>query len=247
MAADHPGPAFFSALYQQFSSPLADLDCGEKCGPYNDYGVPVCCDIRQVVPSAFQEEWDFLRERTDLWQPWSGGKIAENWDLEQELQDGQVLLECQGYQRCQRQYRSITCRAFPFFPYLTSQGELLGLAYFRDFQESCWIISNLGVVSQEYKQQFQAAYSRVFEVYPQAQQAYLDFSAAMREESDREHEPLVVLDFSGRVCLVDPATEELSFSRYSDLEAFGPFLITRDLTFPDELDDFDALGYGSDR
>jgi hypothetical protein len=232
-----PGDLIFIELYELFSSPLADIDCGEKCGAYNDYGVPVCCDIRLVIPAAYQQEWAYLQGATDLWHPWASNEDVKTGDLEKDLQDGQVLLECLGYQHCQRQYRSITCRAFPFYPYLTGAGEFSGLAYYRDFRRGCWIISNLGVVSQQYKREFQQAYQRLFEVFPQSREAYGDFSAAMREETARREEFLVLLDFSGGLCLVDPVTEAVTEGSYQDLEAYGPFLAARDLVFPDELSD----------
>ena len=48
-----PDKMIFNELYKDFSKSLTDIDCGEKCGPYNDYGVPVCCDIKLLVPAAF--------------------------------------------------------------------------------------------------------------------------------------------------------------------------------------------------
>ena len=107
----------FQEIYRGLAMPLCEIDCGLKCGPYNDYGVPICCDINQVIPAAFELEWSYLKENTDLWEPWSSsGPLAE--ELQEELLDGQVLLACQGYQDCQRDFRALTCRAFPFYPYL---------------------------------------------------------------------------------------------------------------------------------
>ena len=57
-------------IYQNFRAPIAELNCGEKCAPYNERGVPFCCDTRHVIPAAYLEEWDFLQERTDLWHRW---------------------------------------------------------------------------------------------------------------------------------------------------------------------------------
>jgi len=232
-----PGDKFFRELYKQFSSPLSEIDCGKKCGPYNDFGVPVCCDIRLVIPAAYEGEWAYLRKKTDLWHPWKGEEDYGSDELEKDLQDGQVLLECLGYQHCQRGYRSITCRAFPFYPYLTGAGVFQGLVYYRDFRQSCWIINNLGVVSQQFKEEFQKAYEILFETYPGTREAYLDFSAAMREETARLEESLVLLDFSGNLCLVDPRTEIVRRGSYQDLEAYGPFRVARELVFPDEVND----------
>ena len=182
-----PSKEFFHELYIDFALPLCEVDCGQKCGSYNDYGVPICCDIHQVIPSAFDLEWRYLKHNTDLWLPWSS---AGSYDqkLDEELLDGQVLLECKGYQECQRDFRTLTCRAFPFYPYLNSQGALLGLAYYPEFRFGCWIISNLEIVSLAYKQGFQRAFQRVFELYPDYRLNYIDYSRYERENAAKEDE-----------------------------------------------------------
>jgi hypothetical protein len=227
---------FFQELYNQFSSPLTEIDCGEKCGPYNDYGVPVCCDINLLIPAAFEKEWNYLQNTTDLWKPWRGKSDSEHQDLENHLQDGQVLLECLGYQHCQRDFRSITCRAFPFFPYISGAGDFIGLAYYRDFKDQCWIISNLKLVSQKYKQEFQKAYLRIFEEYPQSKESYFDYSSSIRDSTHIDGQQLVVMDFYESVYFVDPLTEKMTMTNYDDLDRYGPFEVTEDMLFSDEVD-----------
>ena len=190
---DKHDKAHFKELYEMFSSPLSELDCGQKCGPYNDYGVPVCCDINLVIPAAYEEEWAYLQTGTDLWVPWQGANREEQDHMIDRLQGGQVLLQCLGYKDCQRQFRSITCRAFPFYPYLSSSGDFIGMAYYRDFRDDCWIISNLEIVSPEYKMEFQTAYQELFEIYPETISGYFDFSAYMRDDSAGKMENLIVL------------------------------------------------------
>jgi hypothetical protein len=229
------GQEFFRELYREFEMPLSELDCGLKCGPYNDYGVPVCCDIGLVIPSAFEEEWGYLQESTDLWEPWSSSGLYDH-QLEEEAQDGQVLLQCRGYRDCQRPVRTLTCRAFPFYPYLDSQGGFRGLGYYADFRDNCWIISNLGVVTLEYKAAFRSAFERVFEHFPESRAAFLDFCGSVRDAAAREGEGVVLLDFSGEVWVIDPVSEELTPVDYQDLEAFGPFAVAQELRFPDEIE-----------
>jgi len=225
--------AFFQELYSGFATPLCELDCGLKCGPYNDYGVPICCDIHQVIPSAFNMEWHYLERNTDLWQPWSAGEAFDP-ELDEELLDGQVLLMCKGYQECQRDYRTLTCRAFPFYPYLNSQGEFLGLATYPEFRYGCWILSNLQVVSQDYKSAFHWAFQQVFERYPDFRLNFIEYSRCERENAADENEKVLLLDFTGDVYEVDPLTEKKYPVQYKDLSAYGPFEITRDLKFSDE-------------
>ncbi len=152
---------FFADIYQIFSGPLSNIDCGQKCGPFNEYGVPVCCDINLIIPSAYIKEWEYLKNKTDLWQPWISSNPIDA-GLEKDIQDGQVLLNCLGYQDCQRPYRTLTCRAFPFFPYINSRGNFIGLVYFKEYRELCWIISNLSVVTSKYKTEFQQAFKLPF-------------------------------------------------------------------------------------
>lgn len=235
--SDGPGNSIFEELYKDFSSPLTSLNCGEKCGPYNDYGVPVCCDIQLLVPAAYEDEWVYLEKSTDLWHTWGSDRGDDSGDLEQDLQGAQVLLECLGYQRCQRPYRSITCRAFPFYPYLNNKGEFSGLAYYRDFQEQCWIISNLDKISLDFIKEFQAVYLKLFDIYPDTRADYFEYSAYLRDQCSRRSENLILISFSGIIHLVDPATENISEINPQDLDSFGPFKITNELVFPDEIND----------
>jgi len=231
--SNSPRKKFIEDIYKNFSLPLSEIDCGEKCGPFNEYGVPVCCDINLIVPSAYQSEWEYLEENTDLWQPWSSSNPIDT-DLEKDAQEGQVLLKCLGYQKCQRPYRTLMCRAFPFFPYLDSKGEFLGLVYFQEYRELCWTISNLSVVTTAYKTEFQQTFEILFDEYPESKESYFQFSSYLRDENALAGDKIILLDFEGNVFVIDPESE-ISFQlSYEDLESFGPFSITKDLIFPDE-------------
>jgi len=234
--SEPPQDTFFEDIYRKFASPLSNIDCGEKCGPFNEYGVPVCCDISMIIPSAYREEWAYLEKNTDLWRPWRSSNPVDTI-LEDEVQEGQVLLKCQGYQKCQRQFRTLTCRAFPFFPYLDSQGNFLGLAYFLEYREMCWILSNLSTVTTTYKAEFQQAFELLFEKYPKSKESYSQYSAYLREENGLSGDKIILLDFQGNVFGLDPVSEISYQMSYQDLESFGPFSITKDLIFPDELPD----------
>ncbi len=113
--SDTPEKRFFENIYQKFSGPLSNIDCGKKCGPFNDYGVPVCCDINLIIPSAYKDEWEFLEEKTNLWQPWSSSNPIDA-GLENDVQDDQVLLKCLGYQHCQRSVSDADLQSFSLFP-----------------------------------------------------------------------------------------------------------------------------------
>ena len=228
--------SFFEDLYTEFSSPLSDIDCGLKCGPYNDRGVPVCCDIQLTIPAAFESEWEFLQESTDLWMSWSSSDDPGNPD-NIDLQDGQVLLQCLGHKKCQRSYRTLTCRAFPFYPYLDSSGTFTGLAYYPDYRDSCWMISNLERVSRQFRQEFHQAYAMVFTQFPDSRENFNQFAAFIREEACERGEDITILDFEDGVHYLNPASEKMRQIDYPELQAYGVFEVSREMKFPDELED----------
>ena len=47
-----------------------------------------------------------------------------------------LLLACQGPAHCQRPFRALSCRQFPFFPYITADDRFIGLAYEWEFEPS---------------------------------------------------------------------------------------------------------------
>src|SRR5262245_38603590 len=113
------------SIYNGFHSPIAEFDCGKKCAPHNPSGKPFCCDICQAVPAAYKSEWKYLQPSTDLWHEWRGNECEETTSteivhLEADLPKNMVLLACLGPSQCQRDFRALSCRQFPFFPYVSS-------------------------------------------------------------------------------------------------------------------------------
>jgi hypothetical protein len=60
-------PLDFQEIYERFDTPITSIDCGAMCAPHNPSGKPFCCDICQAVPAAYHQEWEFLRQHTNLW------------------------------------------------------------------------------------------------------------------------------------------------------------------------------------
>jgi hypothetical protein len=230
-----PDLSAFQKLYKIFSTPITEMDCGEKCGPYNDLGVPVCCDIHQLVPTAYDEEWNYLVSVTKLWKKWESSSTPDGMELLKELESGQVPLQCLGHQHCQRQFRTITCRAFPFLPYLDKIGDFCGISYYPDYQERCWVISNLSLVTLEFKDEFQKCFREIFKLYPKMKVNYRDYSEYLRELSYSGELDLVYLDFNGHVFRINPATKQPDEISYDNLQSYGPFRVSKDLLFPDEI------------
>ena len=183
----------FPALHSRFDAPIAALDCGERCAPYNERGVPFCCDTHHTIPSAYQDEWEYLQVSTDLWHAYEPPDANDTARLVELTPAGQVLIECQGHSRCQRDYRAITCRAFPFFPYLTREGEFIGLSYYWEYEDRCWVISHLGVVTSQYVAQFVAAFDELFAAYPDEVENFRQQSIRMRRVFGRRRSAIPLL------------------------------------------------------
>ncbi|RMF45208.1 MAG: hypothetical protein D6755_08345 [Anaerolineae bacterium] len=225
----------FSTLYAAFDAPVTALDCGEKCAPYNEHGVPFCCDTRHAVPTAYEEEWRYLCAHTDLWHLWQGPTPEETAELQAETPDGQVLVECLGAAACQREFRTITCRAFPFFPYLDSGGNFLGMSYYWEYADRCWVANNLQAVTPAYRRQFIEAYEQIFAHMPAEKETFARHSAYMRREFIRRRRRIPLLHRNGNVYQISPRSERLRRCRPEDLPKYGPYRIAAWLPFPDEM------------
>jgi hypothetical protein len=233
-------PAEFAALYSRFQAPIAALDCGSKCAPYNEHGVPFCCDTRHAVPTAYQAEWEYLQVSTDLWHlygsgPGDQGSVIEAARLRAQTPEDQVLIACLGYTLCQRGFRSVACRAFPFFPYLDREGEFLGLSYYWEYEDRCWVISNLAVVSPEYRSEFFAAYDWLFEHKPEEKDNFRHHSGLMRQVFGRRRRAIPLLHRNGQAYKVTPRNGRLRRVGIESLPKFGPYRLAARLPFPDEL------------
>jgi hypothetical protein len=226
----------FAAVYSSFQAPIAALNCGDKCAPFNERGVPFCCDTRHAVPTAYKSEWDYLKANTDLWHLWEAGDARETQELRQETPDNQVLVECLGHLRCQRGFRTLTCRAFPFFPYINREGEFLGLSYYWEFEERCWVISNMQVVSPEYRAQFCATYEDLFARMPDELENFHHHSNVMRRIFGRRHRTIPLLHRNGKIYKISPRSGRMRRILPEDLPKFGPYKIAAELPFPDELE-----------
>jgi hypothetical protein len=229
-----PSPTDFAELYTAFEAPIQAFDCGEKCAPYNG-GVPVCCDTRQSVPTAYQAEWIYLQENTDLWHPWEPDDPADHARLAGQAGPDLVLIECRGAAHCQRDYRSLACRSFPFFPYHDTAGAFLGLACYHDYEDRCWVISNLEHVAGVYRDQFALAYERLFDLVPGERESFQYQSETLRNEYTARKSRFPMLHLDGLDYLVDPTTEDLYRMDAGRFEKHGPIETAARLRLPDEI------------
>lgn len=227
-------PEDFSCLYTQFEAPISALDCGEKCAPYNEGGIPFCCDTRHAVPTAYAAEWQYLHENTTLWHTWHGATPQETAELQAETPAGQVLIECLGAAHCQRGFRSLTCRAFPFYPYITSQDEFLGLAFYWEYRDRCWVANHLEVVSDSYRCQFVNAFNTLFARQPEERAHFAAHSQHARQHARKIRRTIPIIHRDGGVFKIRPTDESLLPANPTELPKYGDYRIAHWLRFADE-------------
>lgn len=228
-AANDLNPEEIRALYSAFDSPIAALDCGRKCAPHNPSGKPFCCDICHAVPAAYKSEWAYLNASTDLWHKWRGDecctqdKEQQRERLEAETPRSMLLLACLGPDQCQRSFRALSCRQFPFFPYVTSDYRFLGLAYEWEFEEKCWVISNLAAVSAAYREQFVRTFDGLFALFQREFDAYAQRSRGMRDHFQELRRRIPLLHRDGGAYLISPRSERARRIEPSRLPRLGPY------------------------
>lgn len=217
-------------LYANFSAPISGLDCGQMCAPHNPNGKPFCCDICAAVPAAHTSEWKALEPVTTLWHTWRGDECeagqppaSEQDQLKASVPDGMILLACLGPQACQRPYRLLSCRQFPFFPYVTSDYRFLGLSYDWKFENSCWVISNLRQVSEAYREEFVTTYDKLFALFQDEFDNYAARSEDMREHFAAQRRRIPLLHRNGGFHLISPTSERMRRVDPSNLPQFQPY------------------------
>ncbi len=217
----------FRHLYDRFDAPMTAVDCGTKCAPHNPSGKPFCCDICHAVPAVYRQEWEYLRRSTDLWHEWRGDECQTDPDdpaeLRAETPENMVLLACKGPAHCQRDFRAASCRQFPFFPYITSTYRFIGLAYEWSFEPTCWVISNLGEVTQEYREAFIRTYDQLFDLWQDDFESYAILSEQMREHFAAQKRRIPILHRNGDYYLLSPSSERLRRVLPEQLKSFGPY------------------------
>ena len=207
-------PLNIPQTYAHFNAPIVPLDCGQQCAPYNPNGKPFCCDICHAVPAAYHQEWEYLEPATDLWHPWRGDECAERpedpTDLRADTPDSMLLLACLGPDHCQRDFRALSCRQFPFFPYVTEDYRFLGLAPEWEFFDTCWVLSHLGQVTPAYRREFVGIYDDLFSLMLDEMDGYAAKSEEMRAYFSEKKRRIPILHRNGGYYLLSPASERLA-------------------------------------
>lgn len=217
----------FQKLYQSFHAPISNLDCGQKCAPFNPNGIPFCCDICHAIPAAYESEWAYLKKSTDLWHVWKKEDCQSSLDSTEmnvdDLPGNMLLLTCKGVQHCQRNYRAISCRQFPFFPYVSEDFRFLGLAYEWEFESQCWVISHLEKVSDAYRQEFVQTFDEIFNLWPEEMESYAIKSEEMRAVFKQKRKRIPILHRNGKNYLLSPRDERVRIAVVTEYRKFNPY------------------------
>jgi len=224
----------YGIIYRNFKAPIAEIDCGDKCAPFNERGIPFCCDTQHAIPTAHRDEWDYLRVKTNLWHPWKP-VVQEDYDRLKEITpEDHILISCLGHEKCQREYRSITCRTFPFFPYINQQGSFLGISVYWEYEDRCWIISNLNVVTRLYQDQFISTFDKIFEKDFGEHEIYRRHSELARHVFAQKKRSILLLHRDGSIRRVSPHSGRMRSVPTQQLPRFGVYKLAKEMPFPDE-------------
>ncbi len=185
----------FQQIFDIFKSPVSSRDCGQHCSAHGDGG-PLCCSTGHAVPIAQTEEWHVLNEAGDLWKPFKAYDEGTR-ELVDSLADSCVAIECKGAMHCERDQRSLSCRAFPFFPYVTREGDFIGMSHYWSFEDSCWMIENAKLVEKAFVSEFAEAYKILFDDDPEELEVFRDYSATMRRVFSRWKRPIPLIALDG--------------------------------------------------
>lgn len=211
----------FRRVYENFTAPVSRFDCGRKCAPHNG-GVPICCSTEHAVPILDRAELALLKSRTDLWHDYTPND-AEGRAIVADMHDECCAAECKGVAHCERENRTMACRAFPFYPYITREREIIGLAYYWVFEDRCWVISHLEIVTREFVRECLAAYEAIFAEDPAEFDTNRDQSADMRRLFTRRNRIIPLIGRDGGYYAVEPRTHVIRPARVEEFLRHGPY------------------------
>ncbi len=185
----------FEKLYQILKSPVCDFDCGELCSKNNN-GVPVCCEVNVVVPILYKEEYDYLCSNSTLWKKFKP-KSDDDHELLEDCGYDDIAAVCKGHKNCDRDYRSLVCRTFPFYPFIDEEGVFIGLTYNYDFEAKCIIVGNCDIVSKTYLRELIEAWNYIFSLDEEEFEGHYNISREIEVKRKKEKKVLHILNIEG--------------------------------------------------
>ena len=110
------------------------------------------------------------------------------------------------------------------------------MTYFWEFEDRCWVISHLEVVSSQFVTELVRAFEEIFRNYPQEKEEYRYQSSKMRRSFGQQHRYIPVLHCDGHTYEVMPGNGLLRKVPIETLPQFGAYKIAEEMPFPDEID-----------
>jgi hypothetical protein len=176
-------------FYRLLSVRMTDFDCGRKCAPKND-GVPYCCDREQVTPVLFRDEYRWHREQGTFWKKMPI-KTKRDKKLVEETCTYNVFSVCPGVESCRRTLRSLSCRMFPFEPFLDKTGTVTGLVYQDGENERCPLVGkHRRHYNQAYIRNAIRVWQELVDTFPEEKEMYLRESRRRKRLATRTGKPL---------------------------------------------------------
>jgi len=182
-------------IYRQFDSNPTHFDCGKLCAPDND-GVPYCCDSDWLIPVMYKYEYTYLKKKSNLWKRFKP-KTKHEQNIVDETDNNTVFGDCLGHENCDRRFRSVCCRIFPFEPYLDLDGNLLGLTYSYRLDGECPILFKPDLVSKKFISDQIKMWKYIFRKEPGEIEVYREQSIQIRRYCSRKERPLYILTPKG--------------------------------------------------
>jgi len=215
-------PQDYAVLYDRFQASVSRYDCGKYCAPLNN-GEPVCCTTGHAIPIMDKTEFKLLQTRSDLWHKFKITNAADR-DLLSDMHKSCMAAECKGAAHCERDNRSFACRAFPFYPYLTREDKVVGLATYWTFEDRCWLMSNMQVVEADFIKEFIIAYEMVFEKDSYERKVMREQSANHRRRFSRLNRIIPLIGREGGFFKVMPNSGgEIRPAKITEFKKQGPF------------------------
>jgi hypothetical protein len=214
-------PADYAELFENFTANISRFDCGKYCAPLNG-GQPVCCTTEHAIPIVDKTEFALLKSRTDLWRRYVI-KDAQARKLLSDLHKTTCAIECKGAAFCERENRTLACRTFPFYPYITRDDEIIGLATYWTFEDRCWLMSNFQVVERTFIKEFMAAFEYVFERDDIERDTMRSNSAHHRRQFSKQDRIIPLIGKNGGFFKVMPRSGEIRPAKIEEFKKIGPY------------------------
>lgn len=173
------------------SAPMISFDCGRFCVKANRGG-PLCCDQKKFIPLLFKAEYRLLKERGQLWTRMPVITKAEK-KLVEDICDYNVFCLCQGVKSCRRSLRSLSCRAFPFEPFVNADGKVIGIVFQYEKKEKCPLIGMPeSVFNPRYIRNSIIFWQEIIDIIPEEKDLFIDESRKRIRRAKRNGGRIVI-------------------------------------------------------